>query len=136
MRLRLVRASGWPRIGWGPTFWGALWVLALLVGIAWGLARTGGPTLCHFKRVTGIPCPTCGGTRAAGHLLAGDVLLAFQTNPLLFLVGMALVAILAFRLVGRRRLEVETSPGVRRRAWWIFALLVLVNWAYLVVFVG
>jgi hypothetical protein len=37
---------------------------------------------CAFHRLTGIPCPTCGTTRAAVAFFHGDVLGAFAANPL------------------------------------------------------
>lgn len=33
-----------------------------------------------MQRVFGVPCPSCGGTRAAVHLLAGDPLSALSLN--------------------------------------------------------
>lgn len=38
---------------------------------------------CWFRRLTGISCPGCGGTRAAGALLRGDIAGAFRYNLLL-----------------------------------------------------
>jgi hypothetical protein len=39
---------------------------------------------CGFHRLTGLPCPFCGGTRAARAILQGDFLLALYLNPLAF----------------------------------------------------
>lgn len=52
------------------------------------------PSLCPLLQLTGIPCPSCGGTRATVHLLAGDPMAAWQTNPgvSLFVVVVALLA--------------------------------------------
>lgn len=38
---------------------------------------------CTFRRITGIACPGCGGTRAARALLHGDIMGAVQHNLLL-----------------------------------------------------
>ncbi len=51
--------------------------------------------LCPFKLLTGIPCPGCGGLRAANVLLQGDVLEALYINPLSCVV-MIFLAILPF----------------------------------------
>ena len=40
------------------------------------------PIGCPFKTITGIPCPGCGGIRAAQCLLRGEILHALYTNPL------------------------------------------------------
>lgn len=41
------------------------------------------PTLCPLLRFTGIPCPSCGGTRAGLYLLGGDPVAAFKMNAAL-----------------------------------------------------
>jgi Protein of unknown function (DUF2752) len=53
------------------------------------------PSLCPLLALTGIACPSCGGTRATLHLLAGDPLAAWQANPgaSLFIVLAGLLAI-------------------------------------------
>ena len=37
-------------------------------------------SLCPLFRVTGVACPSCGGTRAGLFLLSGDPLAAVKTN--------------------------------------------------------
>lgn len=41
----------------------------------------GFPLICPFKKITGIPCPGCGGVRCVIMLLHGDVMNAIMTNP-------------------------------------------------------
>ena len=41
---------------------------------------------CPFHQLTGIPCPGCGGTRAALEIIDGHFENAFQINPLAPLV--------------------------------------------------
>lgn len=71
--------------------------VALLIGacvpVAW---LTGGPQLCPFKLILGLPCPGCGMTRSVVTLLHGDPAASLYFHPLglplvLFLVGLALV---------------------------------------------
>jgi len=74
------------------TFPGALvkWRLALcaaIVTLAVPLAHatdgfSRGPILCPFRLITGMPCPTCGTTRAIGSLLLGNVSESVRLNPL------------------------------------------------------
>ncbi len=40
------------------------------------------PALCFMKQVAGIPCPSCGSTRAALYLLQGDLYASLTMNPL------------------------------------------------------
>ena len=51
------------------------------------------PSLCPLLRLTGMPCPSCGGTRASLYLLSGDPMAAVRANAGLtvFLVVMAIV---------------------------------------------
>ncbi|BCJ95378.1 hypothetical protein acsn021_29470 [Anaerocolumna cellulosilytica] len=43
-------------------------------------------TVCLSTLIAGIPCPTCGITRATGYLLTGRVKESMQMHPLLFLI--------------------------------------------------
>lgn len=47
-----------------------------------------GPTLCPFALCTGMACPGCGMTRAASHLLRGDLGTAIALHPLVPMVGL------------------------------------------------
>ena len=46
---------------------------------------------CPFNAITGIPCPSCGTTRAALALLHGHPFHALVLNPLATLAGLAFV---------------------------------------------
>ncbi|HOK05383.1 MAG TPA: DUF2752 domain-containing protein [Victivallales bacterium] len=41
---------------------------------------------CMFKKITGLPCPTCGMSRAFCCLSRGNFLSAFYYNPLSFIL--------------------------------------------------
>lgn len=49
--------------------------------------------ICGFKNLTGLPCPLCGGTRAAQCILSGDFPHALYLNPLALPVVAVLVAV-------------------------------------------
>lgn len=91
-------------------------------------------TLCVFKGLTGLPCPTCGSTRALGRLFALDLAGAVATNPFVTLVAVVIAAWAIADLVllpSRRALEISVSPrlGLVLR---VGALaLFLANWVYL-----
>jgi len=115
--------------------WGMVGLLIL------GAARLVPPTLtnwykCPFHSVTGIPCLTCGMTRAFRHVIHGQFTEAFGLNPLgsvlciltLFYVFYAL-ALVIFRLPRPRvRLESRAARWTLRLG---LPLILLVNWVYL-----
>ena len=91
-------------------------------------------SLCYVKALTGLPCPTCGSTRAAGRLFELDLAGAFAMNPLATLAACAIVAWALGDLVllpRRRALGIEIAPrtGTALRVGVVVA--VVLNWAYL-----
>ncbi len=92
--------------------------------------------LCVFKGLTGLPCPTCGSTRALSRIFALDPAGALAMNPLttvgaLFIAAWALADLVL--LPRRRALHIEVHPrlvfGLRIGA----VLAFLANWVYLLV---
>lgn len=65
-------------------------LLACLAGWTWlfftyhfvGVHPQKMPALCFVKQVAGIPCPSCGSTRAALYFLQGDLSASLNMNPL------------------------------------------------------
>ena len=49
------------------------------------------PTICGFANCTGVACPGCGMTRAAGQLFRGNLIEAFRYHPLILLVAAELL---------------------------------------------
>jgi len=49
------------------------------------------PTICGFARCTGLACPGCGMTRAAGQLVRGNVGEALRYHPLILLIAAELL---------------------------------------------
>jgi hypothetical protein len=113
--------------------WGGV-ALALLALGPFGEGLAANLPGCFFRSMTGFPCPTCGGTRAALALARFDVGGAFHANPLvalalLFLVGGGLAAG-ALALAGRGVREPVRVPV------WVRAGIVVVlaaNWFFLIV---
>jgi hypothetical protein len=112
-----------------------LWGGAALVCAAaapWAPALAHGLPPCPFRALAGIPCLTCGSTRALLALVRFDVGGAFSWNPLAAAAGILLVpgglVALGVALSGR---GVETPrPTTALRA--ALALALAANWAFLI----
>jgi hypothetical protein len=93
------------------------------VVLAQALAIHDPGVLCPVRRLTGLPCPLCGGTTALAAAGAGDFDNAFAANPLVLLGGLALVAAPA----GAG--DLWWRFGDRARTWLVLGLLT-VAWLY------
>jgi hypothetical protein len=122
---------------------GALPLGAILAGIAvLGAAAVGllhldalPFTFCVFKTATGLPCLTCGTTRALARLFHGDLGGAFGMNPLAAAGSLSLLpwAVADLALVTRgRALRLDLGPGAARAARVCAVAAAALNWAYLV----
>jgi hypothetical protein len=67
--------------------------------------------ICPFRHLTGIPCLTCGGTRALLALTRGEVQAAFLWNPLVAVFAIAAATWLLYAAV----VTVLRAPRVRVR---------------------
>ncbi len=117
--------------------WGAVGLAAaVLAGLAFW-ARAVPPVVCPLSAWAGLPCPTCGSTRAFFALAAGDAWSALRLNPLTTLALLLAPPSLAyattvttFRLP---RLRVVLTPRdaarLRLAAWGTL----LATWMFLIV---
>jgi hypothetical protein len=102
----------------------ALAAAALTPTLVWWLRRLPDQPVaiaspCPLRSATGVPCPTCGGTRALIALAEGHWLDAVAANPLVSAGAAATVlwavAGVVTTAVPRWRRRLETSPADRRR---------------------
>ena len=111
--------------------WGGA-ALACAAAAPWasGLAR--GLPPCPFHALLGIPCLTCGGTRALLALARFDVGAALLWNPLAAAAGIFLVLggflALGAALTGRGVETPRPTPALRAA----LAIAVAANWVFLV----
>ena len=92
-------------------------------------------SVCYLKALTGIPCPTCGSTRAVGCLAHGDLPGAFAMNPLATAALLALVpwALCDLALLTRgRALGLSVSPRGGQVLRIAVVVALVANWAYLI----
>jgi hypothetical protein len=93
---------------------------------------------CLFHDLTGRPCITCGMTRSAIQFFHGNLLAAFQWNPLVFVALCALTIFNAYAVI----VLATRAPRLRLTLWTkrqrkyarVFVITALsLNWAYLLV---
>lgn len=123
----VARHAVWPAVAL------AVYVLAHVLVIALPALHDHAPTFCVFRAVTGVPCPTCGSTRATLALASGQLNLAFRYNPLISAAWLILpVALLGARVLKARSrsISVATRRWAVRGAVLVLAVAGLANWIY------
>lgn len=88
-------------------------------------------TVCLFKNVTGVPCPSCGMTRAFLFLGHGQILKASTLNPLALPVALLLLlqgVRLLLRLATQQDYRLQLSPFLFRMLLTIAIGIVLGFW--------
>lgn len=130
--MRLVARAGATPLG--AIFLACGLVIAAVVGVL-HLDRLP-VAFCAFKAVTGLPCMSCGTTRAFARLYSLDLPGAVAMNPLSAAVALALVpwGMADFALLPKgRAVALEVSPRLAPVVRVSAVALVFANWAYLIV---
>jgi hypothetical protein len=130
---KVPRRPNWPL--WAVT------IVILWLGLAGAAAVLSGryhhdAHPCLFRTATGLPCPTCGASRAALSVLSGHPGRALVYNPLVCAGGAVFLAWLLARLASGRQLKAEASRNEKRLAVTLLAAVILANWVYVVIRVG
>lgn len=126
---RVRRNLGIPR--WAVLLIG-LW-FGLVLGVVAMEQLTGtSVVVCWFRAITGIPCATCGSTRALLALARGRVVASLVYNPLVVVAGVLATAWVVAGVGFGRRLSVSLGVQGRRAAWLLAAAVLLANWAYVI----
>lgn len=94
-----------------------------------GLPNIPLPPTCPLHEFTGCSCPGCGLTRSFVHLAHGDVQASLNVHRLGWLLALAVVAQIPFRLVTLRWPDREIlSLANRRRIGLVLITLLIANW--------
>ena len=64
------------------------------------------PSLCPLQNFAGLPCPSCGGTRAAFYLWGGDPVQAVKSNA-----GVVLIATAVAGAIALGKLDISQAIG-------------------------
>ena len=90
---------------------------------------------CTFKKITGLPCATCGGTRSTFYLSHLRLKQSLMMNPMVFLVFVSLLMWGIISLISiafyKSKIITFTLPGKKLLAILIIGGI-LINWAYLI----
>lgn len=124
----------------GEPDWELVWAAVLgvtgVLAAIWLNLRLPTPE-CVVYRFTGVPCLSCGGTRATRALLSGDFVTAFAWNPLVtifvILVGIYFlyaVAVTVCRLPRIRGIALHRGLATALRV--ASVVFLTANWVYLV----
>ena len=110
----------------------ALLGLSSVMLVIFGLIgpETPGPSLCGVKALSGWPCPFCGGLRATAALGQGALGQALRWNPAATLAHAGLLVSGAVLVLGRT--PPWFAPGRQRAVFRAAAVILCVNWIYLI----
>ncbi len=109
-----------------------IWLAAVALYTALARSVEHAPSLCVFRNVTNLPCPTCGTTRATLAFARGDILSGVLYNPFVVTAIVIGLTLCALQWGLGKRIEIALSPRYKRFGWALVAVLFLGNWAYLI----
>lgn len=133
MRVRSIKNTspysdpGWALLLVGVSSWLTLGFLAPLLTLI---------PPCVFRSLTGLPCPSCGSTRAALALASGELLDALCLQPLFVVVcsvGAMFVVHALLATVTGNKLKIELAAAEWLALRGAMVVLVALNWSYLVI---
>ena len=85
---------------------------------------------CPFRALTGFTCPGCGGARGLHRLVHGDVVAAFQFNPLLVLaLPFLLYALVRYTNAAFRGRPLEWNQ-LNAKHGWALVVVILSFWVF------
>jgi len=86
--------------------------------------KTGFFPACPFRTLTGFTCPGCGSTRGLHRLLHGDIVSAFEFNPLMVLsLPFLLYALVRYTTAAVRGAPLQKHYVEAKYIWMLFAVI-------------
>jgi len=85
---------------------------------------------CPFRKITGFTCPGCGSTRALHRLIHGDVIAAFQFNPLFVLALPLLLYVLVRYTDAAIRGKALNPKKLNAKYIWVLFVVILSFWIF------
>ncbi|MCR4828990.1 MAG: DUF2752 domain-containing protein [Bacteroidales bacterium] len=114
-----------------------LTTIALVVAVVLGLLPNSATSYyppCVFHKLTGIPCPGCGTTRAWRHLMHGHFYDALYTNPLVLIAEVGFIVYVVWLWVdtvrGSNSLDKVMHFHMKPWMYVLVGVLVLANWVW------
>src|SRR5262245_44275259 len=89
--------------------------------LALGTHRQLGLPECNFRRLTGLPCPSCGMTTSFALLMHGDWAASLRANAVGTLLAVFLLALIPWSAVAAAR---GRWPGIRRLEPWLLGAVI------------
>jgi len=103
--------------------WSSIAIAAIYVFI-FEPGKTGIFPACPFRTVTGFACPGCGSTRGLHRLLHGDVIGAFEFNPLMVLsLPFLLYALIRYTSAAASGRPIQKHFLKTKYIWLLFAVV-------------
>jgi hypothetical protein len=95
---------------------------------------------CPVKNLTGIPCPSCGITRALVYVIKGQPGMAFTINPLSYIVGLIMIIAplwIIFDIWKKKDTFIQfynkTENLLKKKGYaMVFIVLIMLNWIYII----
>jgi hypothetical protein len=91
---------------------------------------------CTFQQITGLPCPSCGATRAGIFLGNFELLNSILENPLYFILYIALFLYGTNSFIGAvfgKNIHIQFQKLSRKIIYFIIITAIGANWLYLIV---
>lgn len=121
-----------PKIPIAALIVGGVWFLFVLAGVFLHRRYNVPLNFCLFRRITGLPCPTCGATTGGLHILNGKILEGWLANPFVYTTIPVIGFHLIFQIITGYTIRYRYSVVGRKIAAVLLTAAIFVNWVYVI----